>query len=48
MFESIFFGTWFGLTMVGAILIDQDGKQPWGAAWFILLNVCFISIAGWL
>ena len=37
MFEKLFFGTYLGFTLAGAILINDIGKSIWGAAWFVLL-----------
>jgi len=37
MFKSLFFGTYLGFTMAMAIIIDQDGRNTWYAAWFVLL-----------
>lgn len=38
MFKGMFFGMYVGVTLAGAILIDNDGDNPWSAAWFILLS----------
>lgn len=37
MFNRMFFGTYLGMTLAGAILINDKGNSIWGAAWFVLL-----------
>ncbi len=39
----MFFGIYVGLTMAGAILINDIGKSTWGAAWFVLLSGVIIG-----
>lgn len=44
MIKSMFFGIYVGVTMTGAILIDDDGEHPWSAAWFVMLSWFILTI----